>query len=52
MGYIRIQLPEYLIEWLNKITKDMGRSPDDFVAEVLHRYYDIWKLGRESCQMN
>lgn len=51
MGYVRItiKLPEYLVKWLDAVTKEMGRTPDDFISEILHRYYDIWKLGRESC---
>jgi metal-responsive CopG/Arc/MetJ family transcriptional regulator len=52
VGYVRItiKLPEYLVKWLDAVTKEMGRTPDDFIAEILHRYYDVWKLGREeSC---
>jgi len=51
MGEVKImlRLPDYLVDWLNKITKEMARTPDDFIAEVLHRYYDVWMLGRESC---
>jgi hypothetical protein len=41
-----------LVEWLEKIAKSMGRTPDSFVAEILHRYYDVWMLGRESCEMS
>ncbi len=43
-----VKLPEYLDEWLEEIVKDIGRSPDDFVTEILHRYYDIWMIGRDS----
>jgi len=52
VGYakITIRLPEYLVEWLDTVTKSMGRTPDDFIAEVLHRYYDIWRLGRDYCE--
>jgi hypothetical protein len=46
---ITLQLPGYLVEWLYRITRDMARTPDDFITEILHRYYDIWILGRESC---
>jgi hypothetical protein len=49
---VKITLPEYLVEWLYRVAKDMARSPDDFIAEILHRYYDIWMLGRESCETN
>jgi len=54
VGYakITIRLPEYLAEWLNSVTKSMGRAPDDFISEILHRYYDVWKLGRDSCEAN
>jgi predicted DNA-binding protein len=52
VGYVKItiRLPGYLAEWLNSITKSMGRTPDDFIAEVLHRYFDMWRLGRDSCE--
>ena len=43
-----VKLPEYLDEWLEEIVKDIGRSPDDFITEILYRYYDIWMIGRES----
>jgi hypothetical protein len=49
---ITLRLPDYLVGWLNVITREMARTPDDFVAEILHRYYDVWSLGRESCQMD
>jgi hypothetical protein len=47
-----ITLPEYLAEWLNKIAREMARAPDDFISEILHRYYDIWRVGRDSCEAN
>jgi len=43
-----IKLPEYLDEWLEEFAKDIARNPDDFIAEILHRYYDAWMIGRES----
>jgi len=43
-----IKLPEYLDEWLEEFAKDIARSPDDFIAEILHRYYDAWMIGRDS----
>jgi len=43
-----IKIPEYLDEWLEEIVKDIGRSPDNFIMEILHRYYDIWMIGRDS----
>jgi hypothetical protein len=45
---IRIRLPKYLADWLNEFSRELGRTPDDFVGEVLHRYYDAWKIGREA----
>jgi Glu-tRNA(Gln) amidotransferase subunit E-like FAD-binding protein len=47
MVTIKIRLPEHLAIWLNEITKEMARTPDDFITEVLHRYYDVWKIGRD-----
>jgi len=44
---ITIGLPEHLVDWLNEITREMARTPDDFIAEILHRYYDVWKLGKD-----
>jgi len=43
-----IKLPEYLDEWLEEISKDIGRSSDNFITEILYRYYDIWMIGRDS----
>lgn len=43
-----IELPEYLDKWLEEFARDTARSPDDFIAEILHRYYDAWKIGRDS----
>lgn len=43
-----IKLPEYLNKWLEEFARDTARSPDDFIAEILHRYYDAWKIGRDS----
>jgi metal-responsive CopG/Arc/MetJ family transcriptional regulator len=51
MVTIKIKLPEHLATWLNEITKEMARSPDDFITEVLHRYYDVWKIGRDSASI-
>jgi hypothetical protein len=45
---IKIKLPKYLADWLNEFSRELGRTPDDFVGEVLHRYYDAWKIGREA----
>jgi hypothetical protein len=49
MNYIevKIRLPKYLVDWLNEFSRELGRTPDDFIGEVLHRYYDAWKIGRE-----
>jgi hypothetical protein len=43
-----IELPEHLDKWLEEFARDTARSPDDFIAEILHRYYDAWKIGRDS----
>jgi hypothetical protein len=45
---VKIRLPKYLVDWLNEFSRELGRAPDDFIGEVLHRYYDAWKIGRES----
>jgi hypothetical protein len=45
---IKIRLPKYLVDWLNEFSRELGRAPDDFIGEVLHRYYDAWKIGREA----
>jgi hypothetical protein len=45
---VKIRLPKYLADWLNEFSRELGRTPDDFIGEVLHRYYDAWKIGRET----
>jgi predicted DNA-binding protein len=45
---VKIRLPKYLADWLNEFSRELGRTPDDFIGEVLHRYYDAWKIGREA----
>jgi predicted DNA-binding protein len=45
---VKIRLPKYLVDWLNEFSRELGRTPDDFIGEVLHRYYDAWKIGREA----
>jgi hypothetical protein len=47
-GSLEIKMPLYLREWLYEVTREMGRTPEDFIIEILHRYYDIWKIGRDS----
>jgi Glu-tRNA(Gln) amidotransferase subunit E-like FAD-binding protein len=51
MVTIKIRLPEYLAIWLNEITKEMARTPNEFITEILHRYYDVWKIGRDSASI-
>jgi len=45
---IRIKLPKYLVDWLIEFSKETGNSLDDFITSILHRYYDAWKIGRDS----
>lgn len=45
---IEINMPLYLRDWLYEVSREMGRTPRDFIIEILHRYYDIWKIARES----
>jgi hypothetical protein len=45
---LEINMPQYLREWLYEVTREMGKTPRDFIIEILHRYYDIWKIARES----
>ena len=41
-------MPDYLDEWLDEFAKDIARSPDDFITEILYKYYDAWMIGKES----
>ena len=43
-----IELPDYLASWLEDISKEIGMTPSDFITNILHRYYDVWKIGRDS----
>lgn len=45
---VEITMPLYLRDWLYEVAREMGRTPRDFIIEILHRYYDIWKIARES----
>jgi len=45
---VEIDMPQYLKEWLYEVTREMGKTPRDFIVEILHSYYDIWKIARES----
>jgi hypothetical protein len=45
---VEINMPLYLREWLYEVAREMGRTPRDFIVEILHRYYDVWKIARES----
>jgi hypothetical protein len=43
-----IELPEELVEWLEKFSRQIGMKPDAFIAGVLYRYYDAWRAGKEA----
>jgi hypothetical protein len=46
-----IKLPEELVNWLEEFSRQIGMKPDNFIAGVLYRYYDVWRAGRESVSM-
>jgi hypothetical protein len=46
-----IELPEELVNWLEEFSRQTGMNPDKFIANVLYRYYEVWRAGRESVSM-
>lgn len=42
---IRVKLPQYLVEWLQKFSKAIAMTPDQLVANILEYYYEAWKVG-------
>jgi hypothetical protein len=46
-----IELPEELVNWLEKFSRQIAMKPDAFIASVLYRYYDAWRAGKDSVSM-
>lgn len=44
---IRIELPEHLIDWLEKFSKQVAMTPSQLLANILEYYREIWSLGKE-----
>lgn len=44
---LQIRLPDYLADWLIKISEDFAMTPSQFLTNLLQHYYDIYKKGSE-----
>ena len=44
---LQISLPDYLADWLIKISEDFAMTPSQFLANLLQHYYEIYKKGAE-----
>lgn len=49
---ITLRLPERLATWLYEFSKQIGMTPDQFIATILEYYYDAWLVGRSSVMKN
>jgi len=46
-----IEVPVDMAKWLNEFPKHtIHRTPEDFILDVLWRYYDVWRIARSTCE--
>ncbi|MEM4452669.1 MAG: hypothetical protein QW182_05650 [Thermosphaera sp.] len=42
---IRVQLPRFLVEWLQKYSRTEHMSLDKLLEDLLKQYYKVWRAG-------
>ncbi|MBP1357887.1 MAG: hypothetical protein JZD40_05300, partial [Sulfolobus sp.] len=47
---LHIKLPRGIVEWLEKVSKDLGMEPSNFIAYMLGTCMTIWNIGYERGQ--
>lgn len=45
---LRLELDDYLVNWLKEFLREIGMSLHDFIGSILYRYYEAWRIGRDS----
>lgn len=47
----QIKLPDYLADWLVKISEDFLMTPSQFLTNLLQHYYEIYNKGIENSNL-
>ena len=46
MVEVRLKLPRYLADFLNKFSEEIAMTPSQLIANLLHYYYEASLIGQ------